>query len=122
VQFQAALTDQGAAREDQVQARAALLPSVNYNTTYLYTQGGVRSVSPFPTRFIANNEVHEYLSQGDVHQVIGYAQIADYRRSQAFAAVARAKAEVAARGLGVTVVQPFSPNAFRTAWGSKWSG
>src|SRR5262249_20729144 len=38
VQFQAALVDQGVAHEDKVQARAALLPSLNYNNTFTYTQ------------------------------------------------------------------------------------
>jgi outer membrane protein TolC len=106
VQFQSALTDQGLAHQDSVQARAALLPSVNYNTTYLYTQGGTHTTA-FPVRYIANNAVHEYLSQGDIHQAVGYSLIADYRKSGALAAVARAKAEIAARGLVVTVVQNF---------------
>jgi outer membrane protein TolC len=103
VQFQAVLTDQGLARQDNVQARAALLPSVNYNTAYLYTQGNGTSAG----RFIASNAVHEYLSQGDIHQVVGYAQISDYRRARALEAVARAKAEIGARGLVVTVVQSY---------------
>jgi outer membrane protein TolC len=103
VQFQAALTDQGLAHQDNVQARAALLPSVNYNNAYLYTQGNGTTAG----RFIASNAVHEYLSQGDVHQAIGYTQISDYRRARALEAVARAKAEIAARGLVVTVVQSF---------------
>ncbi|HLK06569.1 MAG TPA: hypothetical protein VKV30_01445, partial [Candidatus Angelobacter sp.] len=38
VAFQAALTDQGIAHEDKVQARAGLLPSVNYNNEFIYTQ------------------------------------------------------------------------------------
>jgi outer membrane protein len=76
VPFQAALTDQGVAHEDKVQARAALLPSVAYNNEFIYTQpNGTPSGV-----FIANNSVHEYLSQGDLHQVIGYANYADYRR------------------------------------------
>src|SRR5215470_18204178 len=61
VQFQAALTDQGLAHEDKVQARAALLPSVTYNTEYLYTEGNGTSTG----RFIASNAVHEYVSQGN---------------------------------------------------------
>jgi outer membrane protein TolC len=103
VQFQAALTDQGIAHEDKVQARAGLLPSVNFNNEFIYTQpnGTVSGV------FIANNTVHEYLSQGDVHQVIGYTNYADYRRARALEAVARAKAEVAKRGLVVAVVQDY---------------
>jgi outer membrane protein TolC len=106
VQFQSALTDQGLAHQDTVQTRAALLPSVNFNTTYLYTQGGTSS-STQPVRFIANNAVHEYLSQGDVHLVVGYSQFADHSRAGALEAVARAKAEIAARGLVVTVIQSF---------------
>src|SRR5215470_12761220 len=68
VQFQAALTDQGIAHEDKVQARAGLLPSMNFNNTFTYTEpNGTPSGV-----FVANNSVHEYLSQGDIHQVIGY--------------------------------------------------
>ena len=104
VAFQSVLTDLGVAHQDITQTRAALLPSVSYTTTYLYTQGGTGSVTP---RYIANNAVHEYLSQGDVHQVLGYSQVSDYRRSRALESVARAKAEIAARGLVVTVVQNF---------------
>src|ERR1700757_3573052 len=103
VQFQFALTEQGLARQDKVQARAALLPSVNYNASYLYTEGNGTSTAIF----IAANGVHEYLSLGDVHQVVGLSQVADYRRSRALEAVARAKAEIAARGLVVTVVQSY---------------
>jgi outer membrane protein TolC len=103
VQFQAALTDHGVAREDKVQARAALLPSVAYNNEFIYTEpNGTPSGV-----FIANNSVHEYLSQGDLHQVIGYAGYAEYRRAQALEAMARAKAEVARRGLVVVVVQGY---------------
>lgn len=103
VAFQAALTDQGLAREDKVQARANLLPGVNYNNAFLYTQGNGTTSG----RFIANNSVHEYLSQGDVHQVLGFSGVSDYRRARALEAVARAKAEIAARGLVVTVVQGY---------------
>jgi outer membrane protein TolC len=103
VQFQAALTDQEVAREDRVQARAALLPSLTYNNSFIYTEpnGTTSGV------FIANNSVHEYLSQGAVHQTLGYTSYADYRRARALEAVARAKAEVAKRGLVVTVVQGY---------------
>src|SRR5579864_7448138 len=64
--FRAALTELGIAREDKVQGRAALLPNVNFNGSAIYTQGdGTRSNTP---AFIANNGVHEYISQGNVHQ------------------------------------------------------
>ncbi len=103
IPFQAALTDQGVAHEDRTQARAALLPSVNFNNAFIYTEpNGTPSGV-----FIANNSVHEYLSQGNVHQVIGYTSYADFKRAGALEAVARAKAEIAGRGLVVTVVQAY---------------
>src|SRR5215472_6285229 len=37
--YRTALTAAGIAREDHVQARAALLPSVTYNNQFVYTQG-----------------------------------------------------------------------------------
>jgi outer membrane protein TolC len=103
VQFQAALTDQGLAHQDSVQARAALLPSVNFNTAFLYTEGNGTASGVF----IANNGVHEYLSQGDIHQSVAYSAFSDYQRTRALDAVARAKAEIAARRLVVTVVQGY---------------
>ncbi len=102
-QFQAALMQLGIAREDRVQARAALLPGVDYNNGFIYTQGNGTPEA----RFIANNGVHEYISQGAVQQVVGLAPVADYRRAAAAQAIARAKAEIAARGLTVTVVKAF---------------
>ncbi len=98
-----AVRDAAIAREDFAQARAALLPGISYTNQYIYTQGN-RTPSG---RFIANNAVHEYLSQGIAHEALGPAQIAEYRRSSAAAAVARAKSEIALRGLVVTVVKSF---------------
>jgi outer membrane protein TolC len=101
--YRSALADAGIAREDHVQARAALLPNVSYNTEYLYTQGnGTGSV-----RYIANNTVHEYVAQGNAHEVVSGAQFADFNRTAAAAAVARAKADIAARGLVATVVKTY---------------
>ncbi|MGH9513526.1 MAG: TolC family protein [Terriglobales bacterium] len=108
--YRLALTEYGSAREDRVQARAALLPNVNYNAAFDYTQGGG---VPGVGRYIANNGVHEYISQGDVRQAISIGGIADYRRTIAMEAVARARAEIAARGLVVTVTQAYY--AFVTA-------
>ena len=102
-QFQAALTELGLAREDRVQARAALLPGVDYNNSFIYTQGNGTASG----RFIANNGVHEYISQGVAHEAIGAAQVPDYQRTAAAHALAKARAEIAARGLIVTVVQAF---------------
>lgn len=106
--YRTALTAAGVAREDHVQARAALLPSLLYNNQYLYTQGtGLPSALSADTRYIANNGVHEYISQGNAHEVISGTQFADYSRTAAAAAAAHANAEVAARGLVTTVVKTY---------------
>src|SRR5579864_5854147 len=102
-EYRAAVTEFEVAKQDRVQSRAALLPSVNYNAAFLYTEGNGTASS----RFIANNGVHEYISQGNVHQDISLANFAGYRRASAAEAVARARAEIAARGLVVTVVQNY---------------
>jgi len=101
--YNAALTEAGSAGIDRALARDALLPQVNFNNEYLYTQsnqhGGVR--------FIANNAVHEYTSQGNAHESIDLAGLASYRKVSAAAALARARAEIASRGLVVTVAQAY---------------
>jgi len=103
-QFQAAQTDAAIARQDRYQAAAALLPGVTYNNQALYTEGnGPRN----PVRFIANNAVHEYVSQANVHESIDLLSISNFRRASAAAALAKARAEIASRGLVVTVVQSY---------------
>lgn len=103
VQYLAAQAESALAKEDRVQARASLLPNVSYNNQFLYTQGNGTPSG----RFIANNSVHEYVSQGNAHEVISVQQFAAYRRTSAAEAVARAKAEIASRGLVVTAVDNF---------------
>src|SRR6202035_3458854 len=111
--YRMALTDLGVARQDRVQARAALLPNVTYNNSFIYTQGTGQppacalSVTCPAARYIANNGVHEYISQGNAHEGLSLTNFADYRRSSAALAQARAKAEIAARGLVVTVTQSY---------------
>lgn len=114
--FQTAVTEQGLAHEDKVQARSVLLPKVDYNNNFIYTQpaaAATGSANPGELasgqipRFIANNSVHEYLSEGVAEETFGYAQVADYRRARALEAVARAKTEIAVRGLVLTVVQNY---------------
>ena len=101
--YHAAVTAAGIAREDRAQSRDALLPGVNFDTSALYTQ----SNSLGSIKFIANNAPHEYISQGNIHQQLDAASFASYRRSAALAAAAKAQAEVAARGLIVTVMQNY---------------
>ncbi len=110
-----AVTDLGVARQDRVQARAGLLPSVNYNNSFIYTQGAgpqpancASTTAGCPaSRFIANNGVHEYISQANLHEGLSLGTFADERRSAAAFAQARARAEIAARGLVVTVTQAY---------------
>jgi outer membrane protein TolC len=102
--YNAVATAAGVAGETRVQSRDALLPTVNFNTSAIYTQG---SIAPNSVKFIANNAPHEYISQGNVHQTLDLVSWENYRSSAALAAAAKAKAEVAARGLVVTVVQNY---------------
>src|SRR6266849_8223305 len=100
--FQSAQTDAAIARQDRYQAGAALLPSVTYNNQALYTQLNKGVVS-----FIANNAAHEYVSQANVHESIDLVSISGFRRASAASALAKARAEIASRGLVVTVVQSY---------------
>ncbi|HKV62501.1 MAG TPA: TolC family protein [Candidatus Acidoferrum sp.] len=101
-QFQSAQTDAAIARRDRYQAATALLPSVTYNNTALYTQ-----LSNGNVKFIANNAEHEYISQANVHESIDLVSISAFRRASAASALAKARAEIASRGLVVTVVQSY---------------
>src|SRR2546422_10528347 len=65
-QMQAAFTALGLSHEDLVQSRAALLPNVNYNMQAIYTQPTSRGSKD--QIFIANNGVHEYIAQENIHQ------------------------------------------------------
>jgi outer membrane protein TolC len=109
-QYQSAQTDAGIAKEDRLQARDGLLPGITYNNSEIYTQAthapAAVAGAP-PVVFIANNAVHEYISQGNVHESLDVATVMNYRRTSAAAAVARARAEIASRGLIVTVVQGY---------------
>jgi outer membrane protein TolC len=102
-QFRAALTELGVAHQDTVQSRAQLLPNVTYNMQFLYTQGN----GSLSGRYIANNGLHEYIAQGNVHQALSPGMLAEYRRVEMTEALARAKSEIATRGLVVTVVQAY---------------
>jgi outer membrane protein TolC len=103
-QFQAALTELGIAQQEKTIGRAGLLPSVNYNNQFIYTQPNQSAIG---IRFIANNAVHEYVSQANVHEALSLENVAAYRRASAAAALAKARAEIAERGLVATVVQAY---------------
>lgn len=103
-QFQQAIAAAGVAQAVRAQSRDALLPSVNYTTQYLYTQGNGTPSG----RFIANNAVHEYVSEGNVHEdLYSPTLIGQYHRARAGQLLAGAQLRIATRGLRVTVVQGY---------------
>jgi outer membrane protein TolC len=96
------------AKLDRLIAQSALLPSVDYHNQGLYTQPSVeagRITSQSTPRFIANNAVREYTSQGIVNETIGLGLIADLRHASAAEMKAAAEQEIARRGLVVTVTE-----------------
>jgi outer membrane protein TolC len=103
-QVQAANLALAQATQDRVQARAATLPQANAVAGYLYTEG-----NGTPTGvFIANNGVHDYTGQGVVHQeILPLFARGEQLRTAAAEAVARAKVEIARRGLNAVVIQNF---------------
>jgi outer membrane protein TolC len=111
--FAAAVAANKVAALDHSLARSALLPSVVYHNQYLYTEpahgpsqsanASTAEATSIP-RFIANNSVHEYTSQGVVTETIGAQQVTAVKRASAAASVASSELEIARRGLVVTVV------------------
>jgi outer membrane protein TolC len=92
------------AREDAIQAKAALLPNAAAVNQFIYTQPNGTDTGVH----IAANGPREYLHQAVVHSdVYSPEKIAGYRKSQVAEALARAKAELAARGVTATVVEHY---------------
>src|SRR5579863_1085238 len=92
------------ATEDRVQAKAATKPQISALSQYIYTEGNGTPSGVF----ISNDGVHVYNDQGLVHQdVMPLIKRGAIQRAEAAEAVARAKVDVAARGLNATVIQNF---------------
>ncbi len=92
------------AHEDTVQAKAAMLPQVQGLSQFIYTQP-----NGTPTGvYVSNDGPHVYNDLAQVHGDI-YAPVkrADYHRAMAAEAVAKAQADVAARGIIATVAQDY---------------
>jgi outer membrane protein TolC len=103
-QYQSAVISAELAHEDRVQAKAALLPNATWFNQYIYTQGNGTPSGIF----VANDGVHIYNNQAIVHgDIIAPGKRADYQRAIAAEAAARARADIAARGLAATVVQNY---------------
>lgn len=103
-QFQAAGIAASLAREEKIQAKAGLYPTVEAVNGYTYTQGNGTPEGVF----VSNNGVHVYDEQAAVHaDVFSFAKQAAYRQAMAAEAAARARLDVARRGLGYTVITSY---------------
>jgi len=105
-QLLAALNAALVAREDTIQARAALYPAAGLKSEFLNTQGN----GVFPSgRFVTNDGVHVYREWATVHQDLspGTLTKSGYYRATSAEALARAKADIARRGLAVTVTKAY---------------
>ena len=99
---------------DKSIARSGLLPNVTYFNQGLYTEpngahgqvGQLSDTADLP-KFIANNGVREYFSQGIVNETVGVGPVAAVRHADAAAAMASAEQEIARRGLVVAVTSLF---------------
>jgi outer membrane protein TolC len=104
-QVLSAMSDVNAAREDFRQTRAAQRPSLSAKSDYLGAQGNGK----FPSgRFVTNDGVHVYREWAVVHEDFTAAALkTGVRRAAEVEALARAKVEIAQRGLVATVAKAF---------------
>jgi len=102
-----ALSDARSAHEDRIQARNAMLPEITATTQYLGTQGNGGRVSD--GRFVTNDGIHVYRAWGVLHQDLSPALLMGtaYTKAKATEALSNAKAEIARRGLVVTVTKNY---------------
>ncbi len=99
-QFRSAQLAADLATEDRKQAKAALLPSLNGFGQFIYTeQNGTPSGI-----WVPNDGPKVYATWLNVHGDASLTKWSEYRSAAAAEAVARAKADVAARGLVSTIV------------------
>jgi outer membrane protein len=105
-QYLAAVGDAKSAHEDRLQARNALLPSLSESTQFLGTQGNGKTPEG---RFVTNDGVHVYREWAVVHEDLTPSNymLRGPRRASAAEAIAKAKAEIALRGLIVTVTRNY---------------
>lgn len=105
-QLLAASTDAEIAHQDREQARTALYPSLSAKSEYLGTEGNGK----IPTsRFVTNDGVHVYREWAVAHQDFSpgtFTRVA-VQRASAAEALARARVEVARRGVVPTVTKSY---------------
>src|SRR5579863_1141629 len=103
-QYQAANLALLQAQEDTKQAKAARLPTLNAFNQFIYTEGNGTPSGVF----VANDGVHVYNEQLNAHEeLLSFVRRGEIRAATVAEAVARAKADVAARGLNATVVTDY---------------
>ena len=92
------------AKEDLKQAKAARWPTVNGLNQFIYTEGNGTPSGVF----VANDGVHVYNEQLIGHEdLLALIRSGPIQLAEAAHAAARAKADVAARGLNATVIQDY---------------
>ncbi len=105
-QFLSALNDAAVAAEDLRQARASRYPTLSGRSEYLGAQGNGKLSE---SRFVTNDGVHVYRDWAVLHQDFNAALFlgTGVDRATSAEALARAKAEVARRGLAPTVTSAY---------------
>jgi outer membrane protein TolC len=101
-----AMSDARGAHEDRTQARNAFLPTLSDSTQYLNTQGNGKTPDG---RYVTNDGIHVYREWIVYHQDLSPSLLmgTGYTRAKAAEALANAKAEIARRGLLVTVAKAY---------------
>jgi outer membrane protein TolC len=103
-QVQSANLTLSQATQDRVQARAAMLPQASALSQYIHTQANGTPSGVF----VSNDGVHVFNDQGVVHQdVLPVFMRAEQQRAAAAEALARARVDVASRGVNAVVIQDF---------------
>jgi outer membrane protein TolC len=105
-QFQTSAADAQIAAGDRVQAGAARFPAFSHTTQGLFTQGNDTTPNG---RFVTNDGPQVYRDWLVMHQELSANTLGStpYHRAQAGEAVARARLEIAQRGLVVTVTRAY---------------
>lgn len=102
-----ARNDEKDAHEDRLQARNALLPQFSATSQILATQGNGRTTDG---NFVTNDGVHVYREWAVAHDDLSPAAFimrTGIHRAEATEALARAKSEIARRGLTVVVTKDY---------------
>jgi len=101
-----AMYDAKSAREDRLQSRNAMYPTISGTSQYLNTEGN--GITP-NGRFVTNDGIHVYRDWAVLHQDLspGTLMGTAVNRAKTAEALANAKAEIARRGLAVTVTRSY---------------